>query len=72
MINRILNGKAIVLNGKNNHKNMQLEIALGNYIHVFASSKITLSKPFKKNILDDARFTNKLCLLAIDKIHLVE
>lgn len=72
IINWIFNKKAIILNGENNHIDVQLEIATNNYIHVFTSSEIILLKQFKKNIFDDAYFTNKLCLLAIDRTHLVE
>ena len=36
------------------------------------SPEIALSKKFKANILDNPRFARRLCLLAIDEIHLVE
>lgn len=72
MIKQIPNGKAIVLNGKNNDKDVQLEIATSNYTHVFTSPEIALSKQFKKNILNVARFTTRFCLLTIDKIHFIE
>lgn len=72
LINKLPRGKAIVLNGENNQKDMKLEIARGGYNHVFTSPEIALSKKFKKNILDNSQFTDRLCLLAIDEIHLVE
>lgn len=72
LINKLPRGKAMVLNGENNQKDMQLEIAKGGYTHIFTSPEIALSKKFKKNVLDSSQFTDRLCLLAIDEIHLVE
>lgn len=72
MINRIPNGKAIALTGKNNQKNTRRSIANGGYTHIFTSPEIALSKNFKSHILDDHAFSSRLCLLAIDEIHLVE
>lgn len=72
MINRIPNGKAIALIGENNQQSTQREIATGNYTHLFTSPEIALSKKFKKNLLDNALFSERLCLLAIDEIYLVE
>lgn len=73
MINRkLLNGHAIVLNGAKNKGSTQCEIARGHYTHVFTSPEIALSKKFKKNILDQHLFSDRLCLLAVDEIHLVE
>lgn len=72
IINRILNTKSIVvLNKKNNLILVHKEIVKGRYTHFFISPKITLSKKFKINILDHLDFFNRLCLLAIDEIHLV-
>lgn len=72
MINRIAQGKAIVLTKENNQKDMQQSIASRNYTHIFTSPKIALSKKFKANVLGDPRFSSRLLLLAIDKIHLVD
>lgn len=72
MINRIPNGKAIALTGENNQQSTQREIATGNYTHLFTSPEIALSKKSMKNLLDNALFSKRLCLLAIDEIHLVE
>ena len=72
MINKILHGKAIVLNGENNQKHTQQKIANEGYTHVFTSPEIALLKKFKQHVLDQHQFTNRLCLLAIDEIHLVE
>lgn len=72
MINRIPNSKALVLNGENNHKHIHKQAAKGGYTHVFNSPEIALSKKFKKNILDDSEFTDRLFLLAVDEIHLVD
>lgn len=72
MINQILNEKAVALTENNNTQSMQREIAHGNYTHIFTSPEITLSKKFKKNVLDNSYFANCLCLLIIDEIHLVE
>lgn len=73
MINmRLPKGNAIVLNGDNNQENIQQAIAIGNYTHVFTNPEIALSKKFNKNILDQNVFTDRLYLLAVDEIHLVE
>ena len=73
MINKKLpNGHAIVLNADNNKKSTQCKIARGHYTHVFTSPEITLSKKFKKNIFDQYLFTDRLYLLVVDEIHLVE
>ena len=72
LINQIPQGKGIVLNGENNTRNVLAGIANGGYTHVFTSPEIALSKKFKSSVLDQSSFTNRLCLLAIDNIHLVE
>ena len=72
LINRISTGKTIVLTGKKNQKVVQKSIGSQNYIHVFTSPEIALSKKFKPNILDYPRFIRRLSLLALDKIHLVK
>ena len=72
MINRIPRGKGIVLNGENNNKRVLEDIARGGYTHIFTSPEIALSKKFKNCILDQPSFTDRLCLLAVDEIHLVE
>lgn len=72
VINQLLQGKAIVLKEENNQKSILAEVAKGGYTHVFTSPKITLSKKFKKCILDQPEFTNCLCFFAIDEIYLVE
>lgn len=43
-----------------------------NYTHVFTSPKIAPSKKFNANILDHLCFVSRFCLLAINKIYLVE
>lgn len=72
MINKILHRKAIVLNSKNNQKHIQQKIANKGYTYIFTSFEIALSKMFKQHVLDQHQFTDQLCFLAIDKIHLVE
>ena len=71
-INLLPGRKGFVLNGKNNNNNVLAEIANGGYTHVFTSPEIALSKKFKQFILDCSSFTERLFLLAVDKIHLVE
>ena len=71
IINKLSNGRALVLNGENNHKYVYKQVVKGDYTHIFTSPKIALSKKFKKNILDDPEFTARLCLLTVDEIHLV-
>lgn len=72
IINGLPYGKAIVLNSENNYKDVQLQIANGSCTYLFIRLEIAFSKQFKKNFLDHSQFTNGLCLLAIDKIYLVE
>ena len=72
MINQIASGKAIALTGDNNQKAVQQSVATGDYTHVFTSPEIALSKKFKLHVLDNLCFANRLSLLAIDEIHLVE
>ena len=72
LIDCIPSGKALVLNRENNHKHIFQQAARGGYTHVFTSPEIVLSKKFKKSILDDPQFTNRLCLLTIDEIYLVD
>ena len=72
MINLIPNGKAIALTGENNQKDVQHAIATEGYTHVFTSPEIALSKKFKTNVLDHPCFAQRLSLLAIDEIHLIE
>ena len=47
-------------------------IAKRSYTHLFTSPKITLSKKFKANILDNSTFAQQISLLAIDKIYLIK
>ena len=72
MINRIPQGKGIVLNGENNNKQGLDDIVKGGYTHVFTSPEIAFSKRFKNSVLDQTFFTDRLALLAVDEIHLVE
>lgn len=51
---------------------MFTKISKGGYTYVFISPEIPISKKFKKYIFDQSFFTNCLCLLAVDKIYLVE
>lgn len=70
-INLLPKGKGIVLNGENNTNSVLADIANGGYSHVFTSPEIALSKKFKQNILYRFLFPERLCLLAVDEIHLV-
>lgn len=72
MINCIPNGKVIALIRENNLKAVQQAIATKGYTHIFTSPKIALSKKFKANVLDNHCFLDRLSLLVIDEIHLVE
>lgn len=72
MINCIPNGKPITLTGKNNQKVIQQSIIYENYIYIFVSLKIALSKKFKANILNNFYFINYLSLLAINEIYLIK
>lgn len=72
IINKILNGKVLVLNRENNHKHIYKQGVKGGFTHIFTSLEITFSKKFKKNILDNSKFTNRLYLLAIIEIYLVD
>lgn len=72
LIHKLLREKDMVLNKKNNQKDMQLEIIKRYYTYIFTNPEIGLSKKFKKNVLDSFQFTDCLYLFAIDKIHLVK
>lgn len=72
MINHLSNEKALVLNGKNNHKHVFKQAVKGGYTHFFTSSEIALFKKFKKNIFNDLEFTDWLCLHVVDEIYLVD
>lgn len=72
MINRLPKGRAIALTGENNQKETQQRIANGSYTHLFTSPEIALSKKFQANILDHSGFAQRISLLAIDEIHLIE
>lgn len=72
MINWIASGKAIALTGKNNHKAVQQFMTWQDYIHIFTGSEIALLKKFKANVLNNPQFSNRLSLLAVDKIHLIK
>lgn len=72
MNKRIPCEKGIVLNGENNNKNVFEDLAREGYTHVFTSPEIALSKNFKNCIFDKTFFTERLCLLAIDEIYLVQ
>lgn len=71
LINKFSRKKAMILNEKNNQKDIQLEIAKKNILKYLQALR-SLSKKFKKNVLDNSQFTDCLCLLTIDEIHLVE
>lgn len=72
MINQIPNGKALLLNGKNNPKYIYKQAAKSGYTYIFTSPQITLSKKFEKNILNNSAVIDRLCLLAVDKIYLID
>lgn len=72
MINQLPQGKAIVLNGENNQKSVFTRVTCRYYTHVFISPEIALFKKFEKYILDQQFFINRICLFAINEIHLVD
>ncbi len=51
---------------------MEYQIGDFDFIHVFTSLKMTWSKKFKNYLFDNMPFAERFCLVAIDKIHLVE
>lgn len=71
MINQLSQDKLIVLNDENSQKSVFTGVAREYYTLVFTSPEIALFKKFKKYILDQQFFTNRLCLFADDEIHLV-
>lgn len=71
MINQIPNAKLIILNRKNNLILVYKKIDRRGYIYLFTSLKIIFSKKFKTNILDHPDFFDRVCLLIIDEIHLI-
>lgn len=72
MINQLPNKKVLVLNDKSNYKYVHKQAIKRSYTHIFISSEIALSKKFKKNIFNDPAFFDWLCLLAVDKIYLID
>lgn len=72
MIDSLPRGKGVVLNGENNQKPTHISIARGDCTHVFTTPEIALSVNFKRRVLDHPGFTNRLVLLAVDGIHLVD
>lgn len=72
MINQLSNGKTLVLNDKNNYKYIYKQAVIRGYTYIFTSSKIALSKKFKKNVLNNPEFTNQLFLLAVKEVHLMD
>ena len=72
MINQIPNGKALMLNGESNHKHIYKQAGKSGYTHIFTNPEIALSKKFKKNIFDKPAFTDRLFLLAVNEIYLVD
>lgn len=72
MINHIPNKKALVLNSKNIQKHIHTQVAKRDYTQIFTSSKIVLSKKFKKNILNNSEFADHpfySCYTEIEKFH---
>lgn len=47
-------------------------MAKDGYTHIFTNRLIAFSKKFKKNILDNPTFTDRLCLFAVDEIQLID
>lgn len=72
MIKQLLNKKTLVLNGKNKYKHIYKQAITGVYTYIFISLEIAFSKKFKKNVLDNPKFTDWLFLLTIDEVHLVD
>lgn len=72
MINWILCGKAIIFNKENSHKYLYHKAAKRNYICIFISLEIALLKKFINHFLDNSCFMNRLHLLTINEIHLVD
>lgn len=72
MTNQLSNRQAWVSNRENNHKYIYKQAIKRGYTHLFTSPKITFSKKYKKNIFGNSKFIDLLCVLAIDKIYLVD
>lgn len=47
IINQKLGGKALVFNGKNNHKHIHQQVAKKGYTYIFTNVKSAPSKKFK-------------------------
>ncbi len=71
-INWIVSDCVITLNGENNKQLLKRRIAISDFTNRFTSSDIALSRMLKNILLDNLRFAERLCLLTIDEIHLVE
>lgn len=61
-----------MLNRENNYKHIYKKAAKMGYTNIFTSFEVTFSKKYKKNTLDNFAFTDRLYLLAINEIHLVD
>lgn len=72
MINQILQEKKIVLNKKNNNKQVLNNLVKRGYTHIFISFKIVFLKQLKNSVLDQIFCIDFFALLAINKIHLFE
>ena len=72
MINQLPQNKTIVLNKKNNQKNVFTRIILRYYTCLFISQEIVLSKKFKKCTLDQQILIDCLYFLTIDEIYFID
>ena len=74
--NEIINwkpqGNKIVLNKKNNNKQVFDKIVQARYTHIFTSLEIILSQRFKNSGLDQIFFTDYIALVAVTEIYLVD
>ena len=70
-INAIDGCSACVLNGTTNSEQLRQKIKHGEYTHVLTSPEIALHKDFLL-ILHHETFLNRLTLVAIDELHIVQ
>ncbi|KAI9747187.1 MAG: hypothetical protein M4579_007508 [Chaenotheca gracillima] len=71
-INDMPHCRAFVLNGKTNTLKNRHDICDGHYTHILTGSEVILSDSFRKDILACSAFIQRVGLVAIDELHIVE
>ena len=67
-----IGARPFVLNGDTNTPGNRGNICRGQYTHILTSPEIALSTEFDREILRYPEFSNRISLLAVDELHLVQ